>query len=554
MPKVESFNKEIICIIFLLSLFFNIYGVKWGLPARWNVDQTVSASLHLIGDKTIFPRDNIRPAFYYYLNLLVLLPYFIYLKLTAFPIEQLVKSAQVSWNAMALSFPQVAKNIFIISRLLSAVCGSLTVLVLYRIGKIVFSHRVGLIAAALLSMTMGFIVFNHFARSVALINLLSTICIYYCLKSISSGIINKNFYFACMLAGLGSAVKFNGFFLLFPVIMTFYLTQRQKKYLLDKRLLLGITFFILTFAFASPNFIFKAIDGLRGVAFYGRAGYLPNSFKESIISFPGNFFALIGTVLNIFGLPLGISSVLGLVYVLYRYFYKREIKIISLFILFVFFIFSLLPRIKTSSDSKFVIQLVPFLVLAAAVLLDNSLLRNIRKQKTSLIFNAFIILLIFGWSLFYSLSVCLIFKKNDIRYTATKWLSNNLPAGSKIILIEELEWSLGLDILDKFDVVVLAIRDGNDARPMNYKFVSKKYSVLDNEEIILFKRQIQQLPKGTFLVIPYSNFESQEKIGNFISKGLKIIRVFERVSPWYFNPNLAGYEPDKIFLLVSAGF
>ena len=550
-------------IIFLFSLFLNIYGIDWGLPFRWNVDQAVTPSLRLAVDKTIFPIDNIRPAFYYYLNLLVLAPYFIFLKCSSFPIGKLITVSKLSWNSLSLSLPQVAANIFIISRLLSALCGSLTVLVLYKIGKILFSKRIGLLSALILSMTMGFLVFNHLARSVALVDLLSMISMLYCFKYIIRQQRKKYFYYACMLSGLCFATKYNGLFLLLPVIMAYYLMRKDKLVnknigakllvLADKQVFCGIALFILVFIIASPSFVLKGLDYIRGLQVYGKGGYVPVSLKETVIFFPYNFIRLGLCLIDVFGIPFGICAILGFCYSVKHFFHRKEIKVIVLFILFIFSAFSLLPRVKISADSKFIMQIVPLFALLAAVFLDRVLLKPSRfKKKAYRVFSRIVVLFIFGWSFFYCLSLGLIFKKNDIRYESTKWIEDNLIPGSKIITTEEVEWSAGIGILKKFDVFVLG-RISEEGSLMNYKFIKGVYGKLTAGETKLLNEQIAEglQERGVFLLMPYCDFEPRQKIDSLVSKGLKVVKVFKRESSWYFNPNLAGYEPDKIFLMSA---
>ena len=55
MEKINKwvFKPHLLIVILAISLFLNVYGLKWGLPDRWSPDEHVARTLRMIGEKKI---------------------------------------------------------------------------------------------------------------------------------------------------------------------------------------------------------------------------------------------------------------------------------------------------------------------------------------------------------------------------------------------------------------------------------------------------------------------------------------------------------------------
>jgi len=219
----------LIVVILLVSFFLNAFGISWGLPYRWNVDEDVNLSLRLIGEKTIFTKDTMHPPFYRYVLAVVMVPYLLFMKLIGFDFVSLNNSASVSWLKVVRDFPDFANGIFLYARLFSAFLGIFTVFLVYLIGKNIDSKRLGLFSALTLALTQGFVAVNHFAKTTALVNFLSVLAVYLCIKALKNK--SKSFRsigFAAFVVGLTIGTKYNAAILCLPIFLTYAFLQKNQ--------------------------------------------------------------------------------------------------------------------------------------------------------------------------------------------------------------------------------------------------------------------------------------------------------------------------------------
>ena len=221
--KKNNERKTAVLLLFCIaiSIFLSVYGNTWGLPSRWHADEKIAHVLHMAHQTglydpiALFMHTTGYPIFL----LIALIPFYFFLKLFHFPLAEIKAAASISWIHMADLFPEFANGIYIYARALSALIGGATVLALYYLGKDLYGKRTGLFAAAFLSVCMGFLGVNHFAKYIALVNFLIVLTLWMAVRSIKHQTHGPHTYFyaAFLFAGLTASVHLHGPLLLLPL-------------------------------------------------------------------------------------------------------------------------------------------------------------------------------------------------------------------------------------------------------------------------------------------------------------------------------------------------
>lgn len=549
-------SKEALLItgILLVSFFLNIYGINWGLPARWNVDQPVTTALNMLKDKSIFPQDYFEPSLYYYVLIMICAPFLLISMLFNKEFLSIIADAKISWNLMALHHPDVASHIFMIARFSSVLFSLASVFVTYRLAKKIGGARVGLFAALALALTMDFVNWAHMDKSIALVNLLSLLAVYYLVILYSNNhYMRKTFLLACLFAGLASSTKFNGMLTISVVPLAVWKMKPgsgsglKNGFFCAREIFLGLSVFLGTFVLTSPALIFKSRLFFLNSIQTRRETFFMNGLFDTLKIWLPNMARILQTFTDMLGIPLFLLAAAALVYCL-RLFNKPAIRILYFFIFCLVLFFSFNKRVFISPDSKFFIQTVPYLSVLSALFINDLLGGDVfsgTKRRVKII----IIFLVFSTSFIYCLSLGEIFANSDVRYQATKWFLDHNNERNNIIINTQLEYALGIDVLRHHDVYVLGGKPGTKHA---YFFKDGRYFLMSES---IFKSI--RAGKGfsfAYVVVPYWGFKSGKSYASAkieaAGKKLSLAKRFERKNPWYWNPGIGGYEPAGIELYI----
>ena len=543
----------LLAAILLISFWLNLYGINWGLPSRWNVDQSVTPALNMLKNKSFSPQIYFHPSFYYYFLVLFLAPYLLFQYTFHADFSSFLSKASVSWNYMALSHPDLATGIFIWARLSSVLFSVLTVLVVYRIGKTIHSSGAGLFSALILALTMDFVNWAHMTKIIPPVNLLTLLSIYYVFLVFKEENIRKNYLLCCLFGGLACSVKLNGgiTFLLIPIV-AFWQFKRNSRVLskghfwgILKTILSGIGVYLFAFFLSSPNILLEASRYYTGAVDMYKGRMVPTSFGVISKIWLPNLVGLSTSLIWMFGIPLALLIGCGLFYILLNKYYRRllAVRIMVFLTVIVTCVFALMPRVYKSPDSKFMIQIVPLLAVFGGIFLNDFLsgkiLPNLRQW-----FKTAGLAVIFVISFFYCLSLDNIFAYDDLRYHATKWIKSNVPAGSNIIVNNPLEYSLGVEILKDYNMYILGDEPGTKGA---YGFRGGEYYGIDDNKLQEIKSlDLSYVIRSCWRLRHSCSCSSLDRF----TKEMKLVKTFERKKQWFWSPDIGGYEPSQIEIYI----
>ncbi|MBL7198186.1 MAG: glycosyltransferase family 39 protein [Candidatus Omnitrophica bacterium] len=312
------------------------------------------------------------------------------------------------------------------ARITSATFGLATILLLFKIGNKFFTIKTGLIAAVFLVFSRIHIHYSGYGLPEATMVFFATCSLFFSLSALKSKSI-RNFILAGAFAGFTASTKYNGAFMVLPILTTHLIHLYDEKRLVlphawwvNRCIIFSGLAFICAFFIGSPGWILEPklfligfLDELAEVAKGGFGGFGVPYVRHLVL-----FWNWEKTIAVFFGL--------GLLYAIFRH-SRQDIVLLVLVLLSFFYIGSLQKKYL-----HYLIFLYPALCLLSARLLSEILIKlNKRVVKLS----AFLILIsVFGWPIYSTAIYTYQGVLQDNRWIAQKWIHNNIPERSKVVI------------------------------------------------------------------------------------------------------------------------
>lgn len=316
--------------------------------------------------------------------------------------------------------PEEMAKVFIAGRCLSAVSVVLSVLLVFLIGKRLFSARAGLIAAFIFAITPAAIIQAHTMKPYALALLYSLLCVYSCTFMENSG--KKSLFFGGIFAGLATGSLYP-YWLVSIIPASFMLFYRRPARELAFFALGGI----LSFAASNPYWIISSREVFQELA-SGKTSY-PFSFS---------LMQTLGTLKNLLVIGAREGAVLvflcGLAYTAA----KREKRLLAVAapaaVIIPFFSLIMTGFGDDILTSRFLLPWYALLAVAGAAFFDAAL-----STKYKALFAALLVLCslqTLNYSAAYTANFSIDSTPASTRLEAGRYIAQNIPAGSSIGLEE----------------------------------------------------------------------------------------------------------------------
>ncbi|MBN1466494.1 glycosyltransferase family 39 protein [candidate division KSB1 bacterium] len=414
--------------ILLIAVYLRLYGIDFGRPCNYHPDETklVTQAGRLLAtkfmDKDAYFGIGVYPPFHTYL-LAMVMGACISLGLLSGRIESLAV-VKALYEAEPFQF-------FLQSRLLVAAMGALSVLIIYLIGKRIYSQKIGLLSSLFLAVNFLHVRNSHFGTVDVPAAFWGLLCIYFCVRIMQAGAA-RHYIGAAVFAALSVATKFSMVMLVFPVFFAHFAQFPLRQWLRkigDKKLWSAAAAGVVSFLIACPlvwldfHETWGGILGTRRFEKVGKigsgGGFLSYWTGDQSDGF-GVFYP--NSIPETFGLLLTLAAAVGLIYLLMKH--RRQ----DLFILVCTVPMYLLFEKMSIKAMRHILPIIPFLLLAASVLIWETL-GQIRPRVKVLLLS--LILTFFSLNqAFAVLDYHRALAQKDPRTAAAEWFGQHVPQGS----------------------------------------------------------------------------------------------------------------------------
>ncbi|HWP48867.1 MAG TPA: DUF2298 domain-containing protein [Candidatus Limnocylindrales bacterium] len=502
-------RNYLFCLILLLGVILRFYGLNWGAPSyAFHPDE-----LRLFYAVEEISTKNLNPHFFAYGSL---------------PIYLLKLSQQLT----LLFFPSLSpyEAFFLAGRALSALLGSATLLVLYRLGKEFYSWKVGFFAAAFLAVTVLHIQLSHFLTVDGMLTFFVTVAVYFGARLIEQPAQARYYILTGIFTGMALATKFSALSLFGVLVLAHilaFLGPGQTFLFIKKALSLkGLSLLILAFLAAGITALLTQPYALLDYSEFFRQVKEQSDLVRGVIQYPYTlqyektvpyFYHLRNLTGYSMGILLGILTLAGVAWMSFvtlkrwvqvfkdnrrvpefpiqsllarGYGFKMSEgfpgrdqnspvyqKINTLILAWTVGYFLLTAGLQVKFI-RYLLPIFPFLCLLGAVALaeweshlkktgEVPSLTGRRILKNRV---AFVLGMgVFLFSAVYAVAFVSIYGKENTRATASKWIYVNIPPGS-IILGEDWDLTLPIPIdgLDPriYQVISLSLYHPDDTRKL----------------------------------------------------------------------------------------
>jgi len=425
-------NKKTVLVLFTVVVLAGIgvrfYGLGWGLPYHFHSDEFLMADIteKLRTTPSISELVAGESKFFLYP------PVLMFLQIGLVSASTLVRPFEHGDPASLTLFYLLARGIV-------AAFGAATVAFLYRLGTRIYSRTAGLLAAFFLAFTVLHVRDSHFFTTDVPMTFFFVLILYLCL-----GIVEKKSRKAYLLAGIvtGIAVATKQTVLLaVPVIFAAHLMALWKgagrpwKERL-RALFSGPSLGKLAIVFVAAGLVFLLANPfvvMNPAAFLDMSGRTIDFVKGAqrpqwTFQFTGatGAYWLTNLLYYSMGPALEILCLFGALWALWKRKWADGLILSFIAVYFGAIGFGYMKFIR------YALPLLPFLCLFGARFAVE--LYESAKPKAVRALIAVVIALVGATSVFYTLSYLHIYKQDDVRVQASRWIHENIPQGSTVLI------------------------------------------------------------------------------------------------------------------------
>lgn len=438
----KRLNSSLLFIAFI-ALVLRVVGITYGFPFIFHPDEpsVIRTALGL----RFFPNpDHFDwPHLYFYVNYFL---YMIFAKVRVF-ITPLKDLFPLVWNDELI--------FYLLTRVLSALLGALTIIPVYFIGRNLFNRRIGLLSALIFALLPFHIKHSHYALIDVPMVFLLTWALFFASQVYLWGE-NKYYLLFGLFAGLAASTKYNGALIILSLLLAHVfrvVEARESLFSIKaiKGLFIAAVASVLGFLVGTPFALldystFLITDGPKGALWqFANVGKVP--FIEQIKQFIDALLFKISDDTGYTFMSLFAMSILLLIFKSQRRHLSRLLFLVIPAIVYLFYISGF-----EKNRSHYYLISYPFIAILAAFAFSE--IADFFKKKNAL-FSILFTIIIFSIPLF------LIFKddyeltQQDTRVLLYNWLDSNIQTTDQIYygsnVTKQVTDKFTLNVSDRFD-------------------------------------------------------------------------------------------------------
>lgn len=426
-------NQKLLIISLSLFLFvgalLRFWGIGYGLPDLLHYDEPfeINRALRLASGDIEMDRGG-KGGFFY----------FVFLEFAASFVLLYIFGIVKSASDFSFFYVSHEPAFYLMARMISAIFGILSLLVIYQIGKRQGGRLTGLLSCYLLAISTMTIKNAHYA-TVDITLVLFLLLTWLFIIAFLENPVPRNLYLIALCGAFSIVTKLPGIIIIIPmffmVLWYFYDNYRnntEKKISLKHFPVAIIIFFTLIFAL-EPGYINLVKEKMSKQSKEMKV----DTIKEATPTYkkPNLFLFYFKQIYDEFKAPLLVIFGLSIFTCI---FLRLKIEL-----LFLSFIVPFLIAISTTSSglyySRYILPMIPLMILLISkeISIFETMLskRNNQFVPSYLTVGIFVALIIITIpNLLSSIEVSQNFWEKDRRIAAKEWVYNNIPAGSKIMM------------------------------------------------------------------------------------------------------------------------
>jgi 4-amino-4-deoxy-L-arabinose transferase-like glycosyltransferase len=421
-------DKTVILLLLIAAagLGVRFYGLGWGLPYHFHSDEFLLAA----NAEKLRTAPSVAGLIRSESKFLLYPPVLMFLNIG-------LVSASTLFHPFSHSDPASLKLFYLLARGIAAAFGLATVLMLYLLGARLYSRAVGLMAAFFLTFTVLHVRDSHFFTTDVPMTFFLVLILYLCV-----GIVKKkgemNYLLTGIATGVAVATKQTAL-LMIPVILAAHLISlwpsrggsgpERWLSLISRASLkkLAVVFSVTAVVFLIAN-PFVVMDPGNFVDMSRRTLEFVKGVNQPqwTFQFTGATIGYWFTNLLYYGMgpALEILCLLGVLWALWKRKWTDGLVLLFLAVYFASIGFGYMKFIR------YAIPLLPFLCLLgarlAADLLASARARSLRRLL------ALGTIIVGSMSVFTTLAYLNIYRQDDVRIQASRWIHENIPRGSTV--------------------------------------------------------------------------------------------------------------------------
>jgi len=321
--------------------------------------------------------------------------------------------------------------LFIIGRVTSALMGTFSVFMTYRIGSLLYGKNVGLLASLFLALNAVNIELSHYARVDATLCAVVLTSFYFIAKMLRSEEVSlvRYYAFAGLFCGIAFQNKIPSVILLIPfgyahlARVDFTLSVRK---VLNRNLVVFCALFLIGMAIGNPAILIAPLKFVGGVLSMGEVFTTPiNETRSDSIG----YVAYLHYFYKELGLPLTVLAVFSI----WRAVIRRAGEDLLL-LSFILSFYGLMGASRYMVSNSYMIPLMPFLYILCAKGLFGAFNRS-RMQphlKGKVLVIAVLIVLVIPITNMARLVAS--FSGKNTRNIAKEWIEQKIPFGTRILM------------------------------------------------------------------------------------------------------------------------
>lgn len=416
---VRHWDLALLVLMLALALALRLLGIDFGLPYVFYPDEAV-----IVNHAVAFGTGDLNPHYFNYPSLYMYVMFVIYGLI--YVVGWLTGIFASTADFARLFFNDVTL-FYLPGRLISALCGVASVAMVFLLGRRAYNVRVGLISASFLAFSVLHVQFSHFVKTHVPAGLLVIVGLYMA-WSIYNGKDSLRRYIICgVVAGLAASTIYHAGFVLVSMVVAHVLrwhdslTDAYKVRLLSTKIIIMVIACFVFFVLGTPFALLDWPSFIRDLT-CAAAGRFAGGFWER-----GTFYPFT-CLLTSMGFPLGIVSLLGMGYTLFRH---RPIDLILLSQ--PLFLAGFLMLFAVKEPHHMLIAFPALTILGASFVADivGWIIRQ-RSLRAGLLVLVTVLILVNPAGISFQNSHKLTLP--DTRDLSRIWIEENILPGSKIVM------------------------------------------------------------------------------------------------------------------------